>query len=100
MTQSLPSRSNQDGISKSNTAPELAGTVVHDKYTKKHPKNKVNQKELPQLITNLSATSLKLKQTLSMQKVPDEQKSKECLDKSNSTYSQARPSSKRYIPIP
>ena len=62
MTQSLPSRSNQDGISKSNTAPQLAGTVVHDKNTKEHPKNKVNQKELPQLITNILATSLKLKQ--------------------------------------
>ena len=62
MTQSLASRSYQGGISKSNTAPQLAGTVVHDKNTKEHPKNKVNQKELPQLITNILATSLKLKQ--------------------------------------
>ena len=31
MTQSLPSRSNQDEFSKSNTAPQSAGTVVHDK---------------------------------------------------------------------
>ena len=60
MTQSLPSRSNQDGISKSNTAPQLAGTVVHDKNTKEHPKNKVNQKELLQLIKNISVTSLKI----------------------------------------
>ena len=62
MIQSLPSRSNQYGISKSNTVPQLAGTVAHDKNTKEHPKNKVNQKELPQLITNILATSLKLKQ--------------------------------------
>ena len=31
MTQSLPSRSNQDELSKSNTAPQSAGTVLHDK---------------------------------------------------------------------
>ena len=60
MTQSLPSRSNQDGISKSNNAPQLTGTVVHDKNTKEHLKNKVNQKELLQLIKNISVTSLKI----------------------------------------
>ena len=64
MIQSLPWRSNQDGISKSNAASQLAGTVEHDKNTK----NKANQKELPQLITNVSVTSLKLKQN-SKQKV-------------------------------
>ena len=64
----MPSRSNQDGISKSNTAPQLTGTVVCDKNTKEHPENKFHQKELPQLITNISATSLKLKQN-SKQKV-------------------------------
>ena len=53
-TQSLPSRSNQDEFSKSNTAPKSAGSaVVHDKNTKEHLKNKVNQKDLPQLITNI-----------------------------------------------
>ena len=38
MTHSLPSRSNQDGISKSNTAPQLTGTLVHDMNTKGIPK--------------------------------------------------------------
>ena len=31
MTESLPSRSNQDEFPKSNTAPQSAGTVVYDK---------------------------------------------------------------------
>ena len=94
MTQSLQSRSNQDEISKSSTAPQSAGSaVVHDKNTKEHLKNKVNQKDLPQLITNISATSLKLKN--SAQKVLGKQKkNKECQDRSHSIYSQARPSSK------
>ena len=48
MTQSLPSRSNQDEFSKLNTAPQSAETVVHDKNTKEYLKNKVNQKDLPQ----------------------------------------------------
>ena len=61
IAQSLASRSNKDGISKSNTAPQLSRTVVNYKNVKEHPKNKVNQKELPQLIKNISATSLKLK---------------------------------------
>ena len=61
MTQSLPSRSKQDELSKSNTALQSAGTVVHDKNTKEHLKNKSNQNDLPQLIRNISATSLKLK---------------------------------------
>ena len=73
MTQSLPSRSNQDEFSKSNTAPQSAGSsVVHDKNTKEHLNNKVNQKDLPQLITNISATSLKWKN--SAQKVLGKQK--------------------------
>ena len=98
MTQSLPWRSNQDEFSKSNTAPQSAGTVVHDKNTEEHLKNKVNQKDLPQLITNILATSLKLRN--STQKVFFKQKNKECQDKSHSIYSQARPSSKRYMSIP
>ena len=53
MTQSLPSRINQDEFSKSNTAPQSAGTGVHDKNTKENLNNKVNQKELPQLIANI-----------------------------------------------
>ena len=60
MTQILPSRSNQVKFSKSNTAPQSAGTVVHGKNTKEHLKNKSNQKDLPQLIRNISTTSLKL----------------------------------------
>ena len=98
MTQILPTRSNQDEFSKSNTAPQSAGTVVHDKNTEEHLKNKVNQKDLPQLITNILATSLKLRN--STQKVFFKQKNKECQDKSHSIYSQARPSSKRYMSIP
>ena len=88
---SLLSRSNQDGISKSNNDPQL-GTVVHDKNTKEHPK-KIIQKDLLQLITNISATSLKLKQN-SKQSVLDKQKNKECKGRSHSIYSQPRPSLK------
>ena len=50
MAQNLPSRGNQDGISKSNTA-------------KEHPQNKGHQKKLSQLITNISTTLPKWKQT-------------------------------------
>ena len=45
MIQSVPSRSNQDGISKSNTGLQLAGTVMHDKNTEERSKNTVNQKK-------------------------------------------------------
>ena len=45
----LVSRSNQDGTSKSNTAPQLTGIIIIDRSSKEHPQNKVNQKELPQL---------------------------------------------------
>ena len=48
VAQSLPSRSNQDIISKSSTALQISGTVVHDKNSKEHPKNQVDLKELPQ----------------------------------------------------
>ena len=55
MTQSLPSRINQDEFSKSNTAPQSAGTGVHDKnmIRKENLNNKVNQKDLTQLIANI-----------------------------------------------
>ena len=43
------SRSNEDGTSKSNTAPKLAETITTDGNSKEHPQNKVNLKELPQL---------------------------------------------------
>ena len=44
----LLSRRNQDGISKSNTAPQPTGIII-DRNSKEHPQNKVNQKEVPQL---------------------------------------------------
>ena len=46
---SLISVSNQDEISKSNTAPQLTGTIIIDRNFNEHRQNKVNQKELPQL---------------------------------------------------
>ena len=83
MTPSLPSRSNQDEFSKSNTAPQSAGSAVgHDKNTKEHLKNKVNQKDLPQLITNIWATSLKLKN--SAQKVFGKQQKKQRVSRQKS----------------
>ena len=72
MTQNLSSKSNQDKLSKSKSASLSAETVVHDKNTKEHLKNKVNQKDLPQLIKKNSATSRKLKN--SAQKVLGKQK--------------------------
>ena len=42
-------KKNQVGISKSNTVPQLAETVIIDRDSKKHPQNEINQKELPQL---------------------------------------------------
>ena len=92
MTQILPSRSNQVKFSKSNTAPQSAGTVVHGKNTKEHLKNKSNQKDLPQLIRNISTTSLKLNNYA--QNVLGKQTKKEGQDRSHSIYSQARSSSK------
>ena len=73
---------------------------MHDKNTKEHFKNKINQKDLPQLITNISATSLKLKN--SAQKVLGKQKKtkKQRVSRHHSIYSQERPSSKWYMSIP
>ena len=56
--QSLASRSNQDGVHKSNTARQWTGEVVHDNNAQKQPQKKA----LPQLITNISATLIQLKQ--------------------------------------
>ena len=53
---------------------------MHDKNTKEHSKNTVNRKELPQLSTNISATSLTLKQN-SKQKVFDKQDSRQDKDR-------------------
>ena len=72
---------------------------MHNKNTKEHLKNKVNQKDLPQLITNISATSLKLKNSVQIV-LAKQKKNKECQDRSHSIYSQARPSSKWYMSIP
>ena len=47
MLLSLVSRSNQDGISKLNTAPQLTETTIIDRNSKEHTQNKVNKKELP-----------------------------------------------------
>ena len=38
-----------DGISRLNIASQLSETIVTDRNYKEHTKNKVNQKELPQL---------------------------------------------------
>ena len=40
------SRGNQDGITKSNTTPQLAEIIVTDRNSKEHQKNKVNQREM------------------------------------------------------
>ena len=62
MVLSLVSRSNQNGISESNTAPQSAETIVTDRHSKEHPQDKVNQKELSHLNRNFSVPSNKLKQ--------------------------------------
>ena len=46
---SLVSRSNQDGISKLNTAAQLAEAKIDDRNFKGHTQNRVNQKELPEI---------------------------------------------------
>ena len=46
MIQSVPSRSNQDGISKSNTGLQLAGTVMHDKNTEERSKIQLIKKRV------------------------------------------------------
>ena len=43
------SKNNQNGISKSNTAPQIKRIMIIDRNSKEHPQNKYNQKELPQL---------------------------------------------------
>ena len=71
----LVSRSNKDGISKLNTAPQITGIIIIiDMNFKKHPKNKVNQKELPQWKKYFS--SLIYTETNSEQKVLENQKTK------------------------
>ena len=75
MVPSFVSRNNQDGISRLNTAPQSAETMVTDRNSKQHPPNKVNQKELPQLNRNITVPSFKLEQS-SEQKVRENQKAK------------------------
>ena len=43
------SNGNQDGISKSNTAPQLAGIIITNRNSREHKQIKVNQKEMPHL---------------------------------------------------
>ena len=55
--------SNQDGIPKLNTDPQLAETITVDRNSKEHTQNKVNQKELSQLkkyFSSLIKTEVKL----------------------------------------
>ena len=68
-------RSNQDGISNSNTAPQLVEAVIIDSNCEEHPKNKANQKELPQFRKYFT-------------------KNKDCQGRSDLIYSQVRPWSK------
>ena len=75
MILSLVSRTNQDGIFKSDTAPQLAETIVTDRNSKEYPKKKVNKKELPRLNIYILVPSLKLKQNFE-QKVLENQKTK------------------------
>ena len=42
-------RSNQVGISKSNTVPQLAEAVTIERDSKEYPENEVNQNEVPEL---------------------------------------------------
>ena len=68
-------RSNQNGISKSNTVSQLAEAVITDSNSKEHQQNEFNQKELPQLKKYST-------------------KNKECQDRGHLIYCQARPTSK------
>ena len=70
----MVSRSNQDGISKSNTAPQLTRIIRIDRNFKGHPQNKVNQKKLPQLKEFFS--SFIWTKTNSERKVLENQKTK------------------------
>ena len=45
----IVSNGSQDGISKLNTAPQLAGIIITNRNSREHPQIKVNQKEMPQL---------------------------------------------------
>ena len=72
---SLAWRSNQDGISKSNTVSQLAEAVIIDRNSKEPPQNKVNQKEPPPL-----------KETF--------HENKECKGRCHLIHCQARPSCK------
>ena len=71
---SLVWRSNQFGISRSNTVSQLAEAVIIDRNSKECPQNEVNQKKLPQLKKHFT-------------------KSKDCQGRSRLIYCQARTSS-------
>ena len=77
----------EDGISRLNTAPQLAETIMIDRHSKEHTQNKVDQKQLLQLKKHCrsltkSETKLRIKSTC-----------EECQSRSNLIYSQARTSS-------
>ena len=61
-TTSLFSRTNQDGVSKANTAQIL----LTDRNSKEHPSNENNKKEPPQSDRYILVPSIKLKQTSSV----------------------------------
>ena len=81
-TTSLLSRTNQDGVSKANTAQIL----LTDRNSKEHPNNENNKKEPPQSNRYILVPSLKLKQTSEL-KVPENQQKNECQDRSYLIYS-------------
>ena len=88
------SRSNQDGISKLNTDPQLSeATIIDiiDRNSKEHTQNKVNQKELLQFNKYLSSF---IKTEAKLNKKYLNTKNKECQGRSHLIYSQGRTSSK------
>ena len=53
----------EDGISKLKTAPKLVETIIIDRNSKEHTKNKVNQKDLTQLkkyVSSFAKNEIKL----------------------------------------
>ena len=73
-------KDNQDGISKSNTAPQLVGTKIIGMNSKDHPESKVNRKQLVQLKKYFSSF-IKIESNY--------EKNKELHYRSNLIYSQA-----------
>ena len=89
---SLVSRSNLDGISKSNTAPQLVEAIIIDSNSKEHPQNKFNQKELPEL-KKYFTSFIKIETKLWAKSIW-KPKNEETQGRSHLIYFEARPSSK------